>query len=254
MLWFINLYMIPPSFTMPNNFSFFFLVCVNLLIFANVLGVPTAGYRWTNLVLGKTSWSSRLQENYLSFRGICAIYLQLIKENRKITTCNWLDFDHTRILTIMPKNLPGDWFWITNLNVMWFIYFHSWMCVVRDQKFCLFESEFSSCLSAIERALGKTLSEMGLIRLVFIFRHLYFSGVWLVLDINTDIQKDVCFKGIGSRAQNLLSIPTVIADVIQGDLYDHIESTRIFTLAVIMIFIWPLKVPWEITEGTIWIR
>ena len=86
------------------------------------------------------------------------------------------------------------------------------MCVVRDQKICLFESEFSSCLSAIERALGKTLSEMGLIRLVVIFRHLYFSGVWLVLDIDTDIQKDVCFKGIGSRAQNLLSIPTVIAN------------------------------------------
>ena len=40
-------------------------------------------------------------------RGIYGVHLKLIKKNRKITTCNWLDLETLGSQSIMQKNLPG---------------------------------------------------------------------------------------------------------------------------------------------------
>ena len=41
------------------------------------------------------------------FRGIYRIYLDIIKKDWKIATCNWLDLETIGSWLIMPKNLPG---------------------------------------------------------------------------------------------------------------------------------------------------
>ena len=41
------------------------------------------------------------------FRGIYRIYLNLIKENRKMSTCNRLDLQTLGSQPIMPKNSPN---------------------------------------------------------------------------------------------------------------------------------------------------
>ena len=43
------------------------------------------------------------------FRGIYGIYLNVIKENRRMSTCNRLDLQTLRSQPIMPKNLPDHW-------------------------------------------------------------------------------------------------------------------------------------------------
>ena len=44
------------------------------------------------------------------FRGLCEIRLKLIRKNRKITTCDWLDLETlTRVLTV-GANRPVHWF------------------------------------------------------------------------------------------------------------------------------------------------
>ena len=40
------------------------------------------------------------------FGGICRIYPNLIKENRRVSTCKWLDLQTLGSQPIMPKNLP----------------------------------------------------------------------------------------------------------------------------------------------------
>jgi hypothetical protein len=42
-------------------------------------------------------------------RGIYKIYLNLIKENRRMSTCNLLDLQTLGYQPIMPKNLPNHW-------------------------------------------------------------------------------------------------------------------------------------------------
>ena len=42
------------------------------------------------------------------FRGICRMYLKLLKKSRKITTCNPLDLETQGFCSIMPKKLPGS--------------------------------------------------------------------------------------------------------------------------------------------------
>ena len=44
------------------------------------------------------------------FRGIYRIYPNLIKENRRMSTCNQLDLQTLGSHPIMPKNLPDHWF------------------------------------------------------------------------------------------------------------------------------------------------
>ena len=43
------------------------------------------------------------------FKGIYRIYPNLIKENQKLSTCNWLDLQTLGFQPLMPKNLPDHW-------------------------------------------------------------------------------------------------------------------------------------------------
>ena len=43
-------------------------------------------------------------------------------------------------------------------------------------------------------------------------------------------QKDMCLKGIGLRAQNMITIIGPIVNILGGDVCDHLMSTQIFTL------------------------
>jgi hypothetical protein len=43
------------------------------------------------------------------FRGIYGIYPDLIKENRRMSTCNRSDLQTLGSRPIMPKNLPDHW-------------------------------------------------------------------------------------------------------------------------------------------------
>ena len=43
------------------------------------------------------------------FRGIHEIYPILIKENRRMSTCNCLDLQTLASEPVMPKNLPDHW-------------------------------------------------------------------------------------------------------------------------------------------------
>ena len=44
-------------------------------------------------------------------------YLELIKKDRTITTCNQLDLETLGFWLIMPKNLYGDWTWQAYINL-----------------------------------------------------------------------------------------------------------------------------------------
>ena len=44
------------------------------------------------------------------FRGIYRVYLNLIKENWRISTCNRLDLQILGSQPIMPKNLSNHWY------------------------------------------------------------------------------------------------------------------------------------------------
>ena len=60
-----------------------------------------------------------LRNNWLKFkaagklpivlRGIYRIYLNLVKENRRMSTCNRLDLQTLGSQPVMPKNLPDHW-------------------------------------------------------------------------------------------------------------------------------------------------
>ena len=78
--------------------------------------------RWTDWVWEITSWSWRLQRITDHFRGICRIYLTWIKQNRKMSTCNRLDFRITRILTDYARKLPWALFLVPHLTHILLIY------------------------------------------------------------------------------------------------------------------------------------
>ena len=52
------------------------------------------------------------------FRGICRIYLNLIKENQRMSTCNRLDLQTLGSQSVMPKNLPNHWV-VENSRAIW---------------------------------------------------------------------------------------------------------------------------------------
>ena len=43
------------------------------------------------------------------FRGIYRIYPNLIKEDRRMSTCNWLNLQTLGSQPVMPKNFPDHW-------------------------------------------------------------------------------------------------------------------------------------------------
>ena len=59
--------------------------------------------KWTSWVWEITSWSWRLHANYRSFSKIYRIHPNLIKENRRMWTCNWLDLETLGSWLVMPK-------------------------------------------------------------------------------------------------------------------------------------------------------
>lgn len=58
--------------------------------------------------------------------------------------------------------------------------------------------------------------------------HLDLSGMWLSVHLKTNTKKTCVLKEIWLHAQNLLIIPSVIVNIIEGDLYDHLMKMRIF--------------------------
>ena len=54
------------------------------------------------------------------FRGICRIYPNLIKGNRRLSTCNRLDLQTLGFQSAMPKNLPDHCSERPNV-CMWYI-------------------------------------------------------------------------------------------------------------------------------------
>ena len=43
-------------------------------------------------------------------------------------------------------------------------------------------------------------------------------------------QKDMCLKEIELRAQNMLPVLESVVNIIEGDMYDHLTSTKIFMI------------------------
>ena len=43
------------------------------------------------------------------FRRIHGIYPHLIKENRRMSTCNWVNLQRVGSQLVMPKNVPDHW-------------------------------------------------------------------------------------------------------------------------------------------------
>ena len=52
-----------------------------------------------------------------------------------------------------------------------------------------------------------------------------------------EYKKDMCLKEIGLHAQNMITIVSLTINMIGGDLYDHLLSTKIFTLIINKIII-----------------
>ena len=74
-----------------------------------------------------------------------------------------------------------------------------------------------------------------LIRLLFLTKHLYLSGIWFGVAPKTETKKTYVKKKIRLRAQNLTTISDSIANNIERegearDLNDHFMRTRTFTL------------------------
>ena len=82
---------------------------------------------------------------------------------------------------------------------------------------------------------------------------LYFNGMLLGVDPITGIKKDTCLKEIGLHVQYMMISPGSIVNVTEGTYYDHLRSTRIFTLAMIEIFLQVPKTVRKMTMGMIWI-
>ena len=65
------------------------------------------GENWTDWVWEITGWSSRVEENYRSFRrNLWNIPPNLRKEKRRMSICNRLDLQTLGSQPDMPKNLP----------------------------------------------------------------------------------------------------------------------------------------------------
>ena len=77
-------------------------------------GEPAVSYKWTGWVWDITGWSSRLHENYQSFRGICRIHPNLIEGYCRMWTCNRLGLQTLGSQPVIFKNLPDHWFWLEN--------------------------------------------------------------------------------------------------------------------------------------------
>ena len=97
-------------------------------------GESAASYRWTGWVreynrLKSETIFSIITDHTREIYGIC---LQLIKKNRKITTCNPLDLETVGSWPIMPKNLPEHCIWATTVCLD--------VCAIFTQEYMIFFS------------------------------------------------------------------------------------------------------------------
>ena len=76
---------------------------------ANDRGEPAVSYKWTSWVWEITIEVQDCRKITDHFRGIYRIYPNLIKENRRMPTCNRLDLQTLGSPPIVPKNLPDHW-------------------------------------------------------------------------------------------------------------------------------------------------
>ena len=65
-------------------------------------------------------------------------------------------------------------------------------------------------------------------------------------------EKDICLKEIGLHAQNMITILS-LSQHDWGDLYDHLLSTKIFTLIIYKIIIGAPKIMRKVSTASIWI-
>ena len=71
---------------------------------------------------------------------------------------------------------------------------------------------------------------------------------------NNGYLRDMCSKDIGLRVQNVMTVLSLIVNIIDGDLlYDHFMSIRIFTLMINEIFIRALNIMRKTTMTLNWI-
>ena len=70
---------------------------------------------------------------------------------------------------------------------------------------------------------------MCLIWFFILIKYLYLKNVWFGVTPRMDETKyNVCLQEIGLRVQNVITILGSIVSMIEGDLYDHFMSLRIF--------------------------
>ena len=72
-----------------------------------------------------------------------------------------------------------------------------------------------------------------LIQLSVLIGHLYLSCMWFVVTSRTNSQKICRFEEVGLYAQIMITISSSKVDIIGGDLYVQIMSTRIFAFKMI---------------------
>jgi hypothetical protein len=74
-------------------------------------GELTTKYGWIGWVWEIIGWSLKLQEDYRSFQR--NIYLKWMKQNQKMSTCNWLYLESLGSWWTMPKNFLGTIAYLT---------------------------------------------------------------------------------------------------------------------------------------------
>ena len=68
---------------------------------------PAVSYRWTGWVWDQLFEVGDCRKITNHFRGICRVYPNFIKQNRRMSTCSRLDLQTLGSQPIMPKNLPN---------------------------------------------------------------------------------------------------------------------------------------------------
>ena len=73
--------------------------------------------------------------------------------------------------------------------------------------------------------------------ITYFYRTLVFEWYVIWRGLKNKYKKDMCLKEIGLCAQNMITILSSTINIIGGDLYNELMSTRIFTSMMNKIFI-----------------
>ena len=91
-----------------------------------------------------------------------------------------------------------------------------------------------------------------MIQVLALIEYLYLIGTWF--NVTPFFLNDICLKEIGQRAQDTITILGSIINIVTWEtLYDHLMSTRIFTLILIKIFMWAPKTMRKVAIASVWI-